>query len=81
MNEQKTKEEISLLIDDYDRRINAMGDELDRHLTTKHNMTVEMENMTEVIRKHKILIRKLRTEKEITERAYWRTQYENKTRI
>ena len=81
MNEQKTKEEISLLIDDYDRRINAMGDELDRHLTTKHNMTVEMENMTEVIRKHKILIRKLRTEKEITERAYWRTNYENKTRI
>lgn len=69
----QTKEQISLELDEIDKKIETMEESLDVLQVEKHNMTIQLETITEGIRKQRLLIKKSKTAKEIKSRSYWRS--------
>ena len=67
-------DELSVKMDEIDKKILNQMDMLDQFQADKHNKEVALMELNEGIRMCKKLISKMRLEKEITERMFWRSK-------
>jgi len=70
----KTSDEISLQLDELDREILVMKDTLDTVQVEKHKKEREVFELSEAVRTAKFNLAKKRLEKEMLQRAYWRSK-------
>lgn len=72
--ESMNSDELSNRMDEVDKNIITQMDMLDKFQADKHNKEVALMELNEGIRMCKKLISKMRIEKEIIERMFWRSK-------
>lgn len=72
--EQLNSDDLSNRMDEIDKKIISQMEMLDQFQADKHNKEVALMELNEGIRMCKKLISKMKIEKEITTRMFWRSK-------